>query len=189
VYDGLVQVKGTAFLARKNQILKTRGEQPWNDFIRRLGEEIPFFTNLILQTTLIPYDSFLRFQERLIETFFDGKDDAYWTMGAAAAEWALTEGPYKAFIASKDVKAFVQTFPALWRNYFTTSDCEMFYAPGEVRVTARGLPCWHQYFEYLVMGYFKRSLEMLGAKSIKWQRLKGGPGVPDFCYRFTMTNG
>jgi hypothetical protein len=179
-----VQVKGTAYLARKNQILKTRGEKAWDDFVARLAEEVPFFKKPILQTTGIPHESFLRFQELLIGEFFDGKDEAYWTMGAAAAEWALTEGPYKAFIASKDVRSFVLTFPALWRNYFDTSDVEMSFMPGEIRVQARGLPTWHQYFEFLVMGYFTRALELLGARSIHSQRVRGGPGVPDFCYLF-----
>jgi hypothetical protein len=182
-----VFVKGTAFLARKNQIFKTRGEDPWNRFIEGLAQRRPFFNRPILQTTNIPVDDFLDFQESMVAEFFRGEDRAYWEIGAAAAQWALTEGPYKQFIESRDVKSFALVFPALWRNYFTVSDCDIKFEAGPpqaVTVHARGLPRWHPYFEYLVMGYFKKSLEMLGARSVDVQALASG--VKDFGYRFVI---
>jgi hypothetical protein len=184
-----VYVKGSAFLARKNQIFKLRGEPAWNRFIDELAKKLPFFKQPVLTATNIPVDAFLVFQQAMVDEFFDGEDRAYWEIGASAAQWALTEGPYRACSSSRDIRSFVLNFPALWRAYFTTSDCDVTYAagpPATVTVQAHGLPRWHPYFEYLVMGYFKKSLEMLGAHRVDVRQIAGGPGVKDFCYEFTI---
>jgi hypothetical protein len=46
-----------------------------------------------------------------------------------------------------------------------------------VWIKAENLPIWHPYFEYLVVGYVKRALDLLGAEQIFVRRVTGGPSA------------
>ena len=177
-------IKGTAFLSKKHQIVRMKGEAAWNQFMQQLAGKDAFFDQTILATTLIPYRTFLWFQDQMLAWFFDGEIDAYWMIGARSADWALKEGPYKSYLANRDIAGFVARFPNLWSTYFTVSEAKTSMTGNLIEVRAFGLPVWHPYFEYLVMGYFKRGLELLGA-TVEEQRVSPARAL-DFHYRFTL---
>jgi hypothetical protein len=181
-----MRIKGTAFLSKKRCVTRIHGEARWDNFIAKLAAEIPFFREPVLATTLIPAETFLAFQDRMLATFFAGDEHAYWEIGARSADWALSEGPYKHYIVSRDIPDFVARFPSLWSTYFTTSEAKTSMSSNVIDVYASGLPRWHGYFEYMVMGYFKRALELQGAR-VTLKRVTPAR-ARDFHYQFILAD-
>lgn len=102
-----MEIKGTAFEARMDMIIKIFGEEKWRLFIVRLSEQEPFWEQQIFASTLIPDHIFLVFQDELVKEFFGGDPQTFWEFGVKSAEWSLTEGPYKVFLETKDMVTFV----------------------------------------------------------------------------------
>ena len=49
-----MNVKGTAFLTRKDTIIKAFGEERWKAFNAKLAAKDQYFNQLIMNVTLIP---------------------------------------------------------------------------------------------------------------------------------------
>lgn len=179
-----MEIKGTAFLSKRQQIIRMHGEERWNVFLAELRRKHPFFVQYILSTTLIPVDTFLAFMDELLVQFFDGDERAYWEMGARSADWALTEGPYQFFAADPDIPRFILGMERLWSIYFSTSTLRLGFDGRCVAAQASGLPVWHGYFEYMVMGYLQRAFELVGwrvtVECLTPQRSR------DFRYHFSL---
>lgn len=179
-----MEIKGTAFLSKRQQIVRMHGEARWDVFLAELKRKHPFFVRLILATTLIPVDTFLAFMDELLAHFFGGDERAYWEMGARSADWALTEGPYQLFGADRDIARFIVGMEQLWSIYFTTSRLRLGFDGRCVDAQATGLPVWHGYFEYMVMGYLQRTFELVGWR-VTVERLTP-PRTRDFRYHFIL---
>jgi AraC-like DNA-binding protein len=111
--------------------------------------------------------------------FFGAEPSAYVSLGAQCARWAVTEGPYRSFIADRDFQQFVEFFPFTWRTYFldTSSYCTTQLVGDTMEFEVFDLPQWHPYFEYFVVGYLKGALETICANPIRMRRMHGGAGT------------
>jgi hypothetical protein len=54
-----MNIKGTAYLTRKDTIIKTFGEERWNAFSAKLAAKDKYFSQTIMNITLIPLDKFI----------------------------------------------------------------------------------------------------------------------------------
>jgi hypothetical protein len=181
-----MDVKGTAFLARKAEIVGKFGEERWNRFIASLSGKANFVNDLVLPSTRIPIESFLTFQEELVKQFFNGDTRVYWELGEKSADWALKDGPYKNFIVSKDMEDFAsRSLPAIWRTYFNEGSIESRTEGSTVHLRIK-TPVYHIYFEYLVTAYFKRALELVSGKSVKAKKITGGAGSEEIYYQLAI---
>ena len=77
------------------------------------------FGQPIVATTLLSVDAYAKMQDLMLATFYRGDPRAYWDMGVAAAQWALTLGPYKSFLGIGDLPGFVKSFSIVWSAYYT----------------------------------------------------------------------
>lgn len=169
-----MQIKGTAFLGRKSMISQEFGEEAWEAFMARQAAKEPFWKEPIFPSTLIPYQLFFDFMEDLADEFYEGDRWAFWRFGEASAQWALTEGPYKSFLDTKDVGEFVRAvFPVVWRIYCLEGVLEGRLKGNVAHVRLKDMPVSHIYFEYTVMGWAKRSLELLGVEKVEAKKIKG----------------
>jgi len=183
-----MRIKGTALLARKAIIEEAFGKEAWSKLLADMRRTRPFFDEPVTASSLIPVPDFLGIHDEIITRFYRGDTNAYFRLGEQSAEWALTVGPYKSFMTRKDLASFVDSFPALWAAYFheTTSTCAATLNGDVITLDARDLPVWHPYFEFLVAGYMKKGLELLGAR-VAMQRVRGGPdGGKAFRYDFRL---
>jgi hypothetical protein len=173
-----MNMKGTAFLARKKMIIEKFGQPAWDAFLRGIAAEAPAFAAPVIASTTVPIEQFLVFQEALVNTFFKGNTRAYWDMGAASAQWSLTEGPYRAVLDRRDFKELVTTLPGLWSNYYDEGKLAATLEDGIVHVRFTEIPVWHVSFELMVMGYFQRAFELFSKRKVAVKRVSGGaPGV------------
>jgi len=166
-----MNVRGTAFIARKQSIVAAFGEARWKAAIERAD---PSFRQLVFPTSALPADKFLALQDQLLGEFFQSDPSAYWDIGVKSAEWALTQGPYKAYLGTKDIRRFAEvSLKTLWETYFSEGRVETRFEGNVVHAYIHELPIWHVYFEYVVMGYAKKALEMLTGGSVRHERVKG----------------
>lgn len=175
-YTDEVDVKGTAFIARRAYLVATHGQDAFDAFAEAWGKGDPEFEADVLPTTTIPSAVFLRFNDAVIEHFYEGNVSMHWEFGRASAEWALRQGPYKAFFKSKRIEDFLRTASSLWRAYYSegTFEAKLDPATNVVHATIEvPAPDAHVHFELNVMGYLHRALELTGAVVTSYQALEG----------------
>jgi hypothetical protein len=185
-----MEVKGSFFAGRKALITHQFGEERWAQFIEALSEKEPIFRDPILVTTLVPVEAYLTFQDTLIREFFRGDEEAYWTIGEKSAEWALTEGPYKSHRSNApSIEKFIlQSLPLLWSAYYTKGRIEVELITNVVNLRIFALPVRHISFEYTVLGFVKKALQMLGLRAVTLKRLQGiSAGDREIEYRISFT--
>lgn len=185
-----MEVKGTFFAGRKAFITRQFGEPRWSQFIESISEQEPLFRDPILVTTRVPVSAYLTFQGALIREFFRGDEEAYWTIGEKSAEWALTEGPYKSFRNNpQSVERFIlQSLPLLWSAYYTKGLVEVQLVTNVMQFRIYCLPVSHISFEYTVLGWVKKALQMIGLRAVTLKRLQGiSTGDRDIEYRISFT--
>ena len=168
-----MEVKGTAFIARKQMIETTRGAAAWSGFLQRLRAKESFYNVPVLPVTLIPVRSFLCANNLIIQDFFAGDPRANWRMGEASAEWALMQGPLKTMMGNRSFARFANTGPAIWQAYYTAGTCHVEVKQSAVEVFIDGVPVPDVYFEYGVLGYYKRGLELASGGAIECTKRKG----------------
>jgi len=169
-----MKAKGSFFAGRRTFITGRFGEERWKQFVITLAKVDPVFAAPILITSLIPIESYARFQEAVAKEFFGGDENSYWEMGEAAAIWALTDGPYAALARDKSYRGIIEKLPLVWTMYFTEGKLDVVDEGGKVvtfKITGNGLP--HVCVEYAVMGFGRKALEMVGKKPKSMKRLRG----------------
>ena len=165
-YSLWVLVKGTAFVARRAYLVGAFGREAFDAFFDPWRAAEPDFALEILPISTIPVQAFLRFADAVVDHFFDGDAESHWTLGRASAEWALREGPYKAFFRTQNYVDFLRTAPTLWKAYYSEGRFEASFDEATRTVDARiELPVQHKHlhFERNVMGYLRGALELIGA--------------------------
>lgn len=180
-----MEVKGTAFIARKTMLEKEHGAARFDEVLQKVIARDPVFATPILATTRLPLDAFIRFNEAVVRELYAGDDQSYFRFGEASAQWALTAGPYKHLVENKSIREFAASAPNIYRNYFTSGDAQAEVDGARVTLRLFGIDVPHVYFEYAIMGYFKRGLELVSGKKIQMTRERGfSKRDPDVLYRF-----
>ncbi len=185
-----MQVKGTAFLARKATLEKELGAERIDSYFRSFLSKKAGFPSPVLATSLIPIEDFLELNDAIVRDFYDGDPLSYWRFGRGSAEWALTEGPYRRIREQKSLDEFAASAASLYRNYFTQGAARSVrHADGAIDLYIEGVPprFHHVYFEYAIVGYFERGLELVSGKPVKHTRISGfsaGGDHVQYRYRF-----
>ena len=170
-----MNVKGSAYLARKMLLEKEFGEAEAARMIADVLRSVPSMPQPILASTVIPINAFLAFQDELLRRHYQGDARAYFRFGEKSAEWALTAGPYKRLTNDRDVAAFATQGAALFRTYFDAGAATTSLENGHIafRIDDVPAPFRHVYIEYATIGFFKRGLEIFGATNVVAKRVRG----------------
>lgn len=183
-----MEVKGTAFVARRAFLIAAFGEDAWRELFDAWLRENPDFPEEVIPVSVIRVEDFLRFNDAVVNHFYDGDVRAHWRFGEASAEWALSEGPYKSFFQSHNTVDFLRTTPSLWKAYYSEGSFRAEFDPASSLVDAWiEVPVPHVHFELNVMGYLHRALELTGAKVVAHEALRGfSKGDESIHYRFRL---
>jgi hypothetical protein len=183
-----MNVKGVVFLTAKTTIIQAFGEEQWNVFMPKLAAKDKFFSNAIFSLTLIPMDKFTLFLDEMIKEFFNNDMMHYVTFGIASAQFALSpEGPYKAYLLTKDTKQFVDfVMPKLWTSYFDEGKVTTLFKDNVIHLKITGLQMKHSYFEKLLMGYYRQAIKVFGKKSVAKQVRSLASGDNDIYFQYEL---
>lgn len=180
-----MEVKGVAFLARQMMIVQEHGEAAWQAFFTEYAVREPLFAQPVMPVTRMPVEAFLRFNEALVERFYNNDPKAYWQMGIKSAEYALVKGQLRTMFAAGDLRRFLLFTPGIWKGYFTAGELLVKPEADSVELGITGVPRPHIYFELSVMGFAAGGLKILGATQLEHEVVKGFTrGHPEVVYRF-----
>jgi hypothetical protein len=178
-------IKGTAVIGRKKALAKEFGEERLKAF---LDGQDPCFQN-VLSSTWFEIDKFLALQEAIVAHFFDGNEQALFKYGEESANWALREGPYSTFAATKNVRRFAEeVIPLVWSAYYSEGEARAQVDENIVHYRIGHLPKMHVHFELVVMGWMKKALEIVTAHPVIAKKIQGAvPGATEIYYQFFIT--
>lgn len=167
-----MQVKGSFFAARRQFITERFGRKAWDDLVSDMARVDAVFGKPILITSLLSGAPYAAFQEEICRRFFGGDENAYWTIGEAAAQWALTVGPY-AQVARDGYAGLVSRLPLVWSMYFTEGNAQATTLADGLRVRISGNALPHISVELGVMGFVARAVALVGTKVLPARRVVG----------------
>ncbi len=169
-----MRIKGTAYHARMNLLRAKLGEAGVEDFMKSFLAKHPTFPQNILATTWLPAEDFLQLIDAIVEGPYNGDTQSLWEIGEASATYTLTAGPYRHLLETRDVRRFGGLAGVMYANFFDTGRARSEYCGKFVELWIEGIPAplRHLYFEYSLVGYFRRGFELL-EESVRAECLQG----------------
>ena len=162
-----MDVKGTAFIARRNFVGREHGIETFDGIVADVAKSHPVLAEQIIATTRMPVRAFLELNDAIVDRLYGGDPQSYYRFGEASAEWGLTVGPYKNLVTERSVRGLVASVPSIYRSYFNGGQAEarlVSETSGELHLS--GISPQHVYFEFGVSGYFKRGLELVSDRPV-----------------------
>jgi hypothetical protein len=184
-----MEVKGTAFLARKVMLTEEFGEDRWNGFLRELSARQPIFGEPIHATTLIPMPVFVAFNDAAAITFYGGDPCAFLRFGEKSAEYALVLGPFKRIRETNSVAVFVESARFIYQSYYTAGRAEGSLEGDIADLKLLAVPAEHRhlFLEQASAAYIRRGMELISMHSVAMECLRGfSRGDEEVHYRYTI---
>ena len=182
-----MKVKGLSFLPTKLQIIYEFGEERWDDFFEMFKASHPYFNQGIIATTEIPMEEYISFLDAMLKEFYNGDEKTYWRLGRLNAKFTLSEkGPFHAFVRSKRApKDFIsKILHRVWNMNYTGGSAKNEVEGNIMHAYIFDLPRYHIYFEYVVMGYIEKALEIIGVQVKETIKVKGT--AKEMHYKFVL---
>jgi DNA-binding CsgD family transcriptional regulator len=173
-----MKVRGITLVTRKMIVTRQFGAEAWSGLYRDVSASHPSLASLVTADTLVPLPAYLAFHDELVRRFWADDEPSHFELGRQSARWALVDGPFKTFMEKPSLGRFVQSFPELWKMYFTDTPSRSESAmEGEtVDFKVFDLPKRHPYLEHFIIGYMKEVVELFCANPMIATKLRDGPG-------------
>lgn len=184
-----MEVRGTAFLARKMMLVEELGEERFCELVAEIARIEPIFAEPIHATSLIPIRSFVVFNEALVTTLYGGDSASYVLFGEKSAEYGLTLGPYKRIKDTNSVGVFVESARIIYQGYYTEGRAEGCLDGNVADLKLHGVhpEDRYLYLEYAIAGYVRRGIELVGLRSVAMERVRGfSRGDDEVHYRYVI---
>jgi hypothetical protein len=163
----VVQIKGSAIKETINQIKSRSGEEAFQKILGLLDQETrTIFQNEVFSSTWYPLDLFTRFLEVEIRVLADGKEEMV-TRGSEAVIERQLRGIYKAFVKLGSPEFVTKRIAAVHATCFQGVPIEV-QLQGHAKAVVRyaGFEKQHRIMGFATMGFFKKALEISGAKDV-----------------------
>lgn len=187
-----MEVRGTAFLARKLMLIEEIGEERFNALLLEVARIEPLFLEPIHATTLIPIRAFVVFNEALVQALYGGDTASYLRFGESSAEYGLLLGPYKRIRETNSVAVFVECARIVYQGYYTEGWAEGSLAGNIADLKLHGIQPEDRYLylEYAIAGYVRRGIELVSLHSATMERVRGfSCGDDEVHYRYVIEDG
>jgi hypothetical protein len=169
-----MDVKGTAFLARRTFVSRDHGADAFDRVLAHVAKTHPVLAEPVVATTRLPVLAFIALNDEVVTRLYGGDQQSYFRFGEESAVWGLTQGPYKGLVAEKSVRGLVASVPNIYRSYFSEGECvAKLAAESRAELRISGIEPRHVYFEYAISGYFARGLEIVSDRAVKLNKLRG----------------
>jgi hypothetical protein len=183
-----MNVKGTFYVLTKTAMTDAFGKERWDSFMTQLVQKDNYFSKVIMSITLIPVEKLIILYDEICKEFFNSDYNQYMMLGKVGAKYTLSsEGPYKSYLLTKDIKQFVDfALPKIWSTFFDGSVVTTQLENNIVHFKITGVPIKHFYFEKLLMGYFQKALKIFGKKSVAKQIRGISSGDDDIYFQYAI---
>ncbi|MFX1389954.1 MAG: hypothetical protein ACFE9Z_07835 [Promethearchaeota archaeon] len=141
------------------------GEERWKKFFRTFKNAYSEFPDDILATTPISIELYIALADELVKEYHNGDQRILWDFGEQAAQKALSEGGmFNVFLRNiRNPENFIKFFQArIWNQYYDEGRIEFELEENILHVRLLDLQLHHIYFELTIMGYVKKTLQLVG---------------------------
>lgn len=163
----MVRIKGSAIKETINQIKSRSGEDALQKILGLLDEETrTICQGEIYSSTWYQLDIFTRFLEVEIRVLADGREEMI-TRGSEVVIEKQLRGIYKAFVKLGSPEFVIKRIAAVHETYFQGVPIEVdLQGPGKAVVRYTGFEQQHRIMGFAIIGFFKKALEISGAKDV-----------------------
>lgn len=165
---GVKEIKGSAIVGTITQIKKLYGESEYQNLLGLLNEnDKKIFNATILASLWYPINSFVNLLEADVSYFHNGNREQL-QKGTEDIVSKQLSGIYKLFVKLGSPEYIVKKIGLINNSYFRGIDLEIVSSDtGNYIGKYYGFDKNHHIFEYIITGFYKRALEISGAKNIK----------------------
>jgi hypothetical protein len=163
----MVQIKGSAIKETIEQIKSRAGEAAFQKILGLLdGETRKVLESEIFSSSWYPLDLFTRFLEIEIKVLAEGNEEMV-TRGSEAVIERQLRGIYKAFVKLGSPEFVIKRIAAVHATYFQGVPIEV-QMQGKSRALVKytGFEKQHRIMGFAIVGFFKKALEISGAKDV-----------------------
>lgn len=165
----MVEIKGAAVGDAIKSVKARHGDQVYNTIVSQLqGEAQELFSQSakILPTEWYPLDAFVQFLEVDLKLTANGNEEELIKRSEAVVEKQL-KGIYKVFIQFGTPKFVLNRMSIVDRTYFRGVDVEVsLLESNKAIVKYTGFSKQHRLMGLLLTGFYKKALEISGAKNV-----------------------
>jgi len=163
----MVQIKGSAIKETINQIKARSGEDALQKIFGLLDEEtLTICRGEIYSSSWYPLDIFTRFLEIEIKVLADGREEMV-TRGSEVVIEKQLRGIYKAFVKLGSPEFVIKRIAAVHATYFQGVPIDVqLVGQGKAVVRYTGFGKQHRIMGFAIIGFFKKALEISGAKDV-----------------------
>ena len=163
----MVQIKGSAIQETINQIKRRAGEDAFQKILGLLDEEArKVCEGEIFASTWYSLDLFTRFLEIEIRVLAGGNEEMV-TRGSEAVIERQLRGIYKAFVKLGSPEFVIKRIAAVHATYFQGVPIEVqLHGRGKALIKYTGFEKQHRIMGFAIIGFFKKALEISGAKDL-----------------------
>jgi hypothetical protein len=163
----MVQIKGSAIKETINQIKSRAGEEALKKIFGLLDDETrKVCEGEVFSSTWYPLDLFARFLEVEIRVLANGNEEMV-TRGSEAVIERQLRGIYKAFVKFGSPEFVIKRIAAVHATYFQGIPIDVqLQGTGNAVVKYTGFEKQHRIMGFAIIGFFKKALEISGAKDV-----------------------
>jgi hypothetical protein len=179
----MVQIKGSIVVDTVRAVKTRASEEEYAKILSLLNNEArKVFEKEVFSSTWYSLDDFMNFQKAFIHVLF-GRREEILIRGSELLFEKQLEGIYKAFIKQGSPEFLLKRLAAVHQTYYkgVSVEVEMDSAcKATVRYT--GFEKQHHLAEYGIIGFFRKALEISGAKNVAAEftnKISAGTGIAD----------
>jgi hypothetical protein len=163
----MVQIKGSAIQETFDQIKNRSGEESLQKILGLLDEETrKVFKGKVYSSAWYPLDFFTRFVELENRVLDDGNEEMVTRLSEAVVERQL-RGIYKAFVKLGSPEYVIKRIAAVHKAYFQGVGIEVRLSEKDkALIRYKGFERQHRIIGFAIIGFFKKALEISGAKDV-----------------------
>ena len=168
----MVEIRGLSINGSIAALKKRKGDQVYNDVVSQLDEQSrQLFEAPILDVGWYSLDSFLTFLEQDIKLTANGDANVLATWTGDLNEQHLRD-IYAGFIESESPQFFIRHVAIIHQLYFRGVSIQMkFDGSNKAIITFTGFEKQHKLIEPIVIGFYRKVLEIAGVKDMHAQYL------------------
>ncbi len=169
----MVEIKGSVVSDTFNAVKKRSGDQVFNDIISQLDvQSKKTFDNMILATEWYSLDSFINFLELDIKLTSEGNEKILEIRSEELLDKQLN-GIYKSFVKFGYPEFVIDNcVSVMHKGYFNAVSIEKeMEGSNKVLIKYIGFEKQHRLIGYSIIGFYKKALELSGAKNIQTKYL------------------
>jgi hypothetical protein len=177
--DRAIRIKGTAVLDAVRSVKQREGEPRFQEIVALLEPaHRPIFLGNVQETAWYSLDAFVEFLAASLR--YSGDDEKILISRSEAVIERQLRGIYQVFVRLQSPESVIKRIVTIHRTYFDGSTIT-FETPERHRAVIRymGFRKQHRLLEYVIIGFYKKVLEMAGAKHVNAQMTvpfaQGGP--------------